>query len=217
MWERGLCFLLSCTQGKGTLILLCRESLMRSGAVDAGMNVLVRWSRSSCRDRCREDSCHQWHLCQRYLCPHNNDLKDTPADSIPFACSEANSALTASIAASTPSTACWDLMRAGCMPLTHNPVQIAWHTGLCHNHLLFRPLSTSAMPDAKLTLTSGSAWAPLFRSVFRILELCATAWIQLGWCGICCRERERELNSVQAANRADGTQWIVHVRVSSIL
>ena len=31
------------------------------------------------------------------------------------------------------------------------------------------------------------------------------------------RERERELNSVHAANRADGTQWIVHVRVSSIL
>ena len=37
-----------------------------------------------------------------------------------------------------------------------------------------------------------------------------TAWYSIG-------ERERELNSVHAANRADGTQWIVQVRVPSIL
>ena len=39
----------------------------------------------------------------------------------------------------------------------------------------------------------------------------------LTFSGIAAAARERDLTSVHAANRAGGTPWNVHVRVSSIL
>ena len=74
-------------------------------------------------------------------------------------------------------------------------------------------------------LPVGTPAAAIFAEVAQ--DPCSLKWWVHWWgspCGsLVChtrereRERERELNSVHAASWADGTQWKVHVRVSSIL